>query len=270
LYVPHLDVGDGIKIYYEVHGEGEPVLFLSGIMMNTVSWAALAPTLSKKFKLILMDFRDQGQSSKMKGPYKTDIHVDDVFKLLDHLSIPKVHLMGLSYGGYVALSFALKHQDRLKSLMLPNTNSFIPNHLKVIGKGWEVAAELNDGEKFFQLATPIIYSGTFHAKYMDFLIQRQAMFKSMLTKEWFEGFTRLSQSIKGYHVGEEQMRTVKVPTLLVGADKDIITPVELQRILLDNIPGCEFVIIPDAGHGAFLEKMNEFMTIILGFVVKHS
>jgi 3-oxoadipate enol-lactonase len=268
--MPQLDVGDGIKINYEVYGEGEPVLFLGGIMMNTASWAAFVPTLSKKFKLILMDFRDQGQSSKMTGPYKIDIHVGDVLKLLDALSIQKVHLMGVSYGGDVSLLFAPKHQDRLKTLMLPNTTSFIPNHLRVIGKSWEVAAQLNDGEKFFQLSTPIIYSGPFYEKYMDFLLQRQAMFKTMLTKEWFEGFTRLSQSIQEYNVTPEQLRTIKVPTLLIGADKDIITPIEFQRILLDNIEGSEFVIIPDAGHGAFLEKMNEFMTIILGFVVKHS
>jgi 3-oxoadipate enol-lactonase len=268
--MPQLDVGDGIKINYEVYGEGEPVLFLGGIMMNTASWAAFVPTLSKKFKLILMDFRDQGQSSKMTGPYKIDIHVGDVLKLLDALSIQKVHLMGVSYGGDVSLLFAPKHQDRLKTLMLPNTTSFIPNHLRVIGKSWDVAAQLNDGEKFFQLSTPIIYSGPFYEKYMDFLLQRQAMFKTMLTKEWFEGFTRLSQSIQEYNVTPEQLRTIKVPTLLIGADKDIITPIEFQRILLDNIEGSEFVIIPDAGHGAFLEKMNEFMTIILGFVVKHS
>ena len=268
--MPQLEVGEDIKINYEVYGQGEPVLFLGGIMMNTVSWATFVPTLSQKFQLILMDFRDQGQSSKMTGPYKIDIHVGDVIKLLDALNIQKVHMMGVSYGGDVALLFTLKHQDRLKSLMLPNTTSFIPNHLKVIGKSWEVAAELNDGEKFFQLSTPIIYSGPFYDKYMDFLLQRQAMFKSLLTREWFEGFTRLSQSIQEYYVTPEQLKTIKVPTLLIGADKDIITPIELQRILLDNIAGSEFVIIPDAGHGAFLEKMNEFMTIILGFVIKHS
>lgn len=268
--MPQLDVGEGIKINYEVYGQGEPVLFLGGIMMNTVSWATFVPALSRKFKLILLDFRDQGQSSKMPGPYKIDIHVGDVLKLLDALAIQKVHLMGVSYGGDVALLFSLKHQDRLKSLMLPNTISFIPNHLKVIGKSWEIAAELNDGEKFFQLSTPIIYSGAFYDKYMDFLLQRQAMFKALLTKEWFEAFLRLSQSIQEYYVSPEQLKTVKVPTLLIGADKDLITPVELQRILLNNMPNCEFVIIPDAGHGAFLEKMNEFMTLIMGFALKHS
>jgi len=268
--MPQLEVGEGIRINYEVYGQGEPILFLGGIMMNTVSWATFVPTVSQKFKLILMDFRDQGQSSKMSAPYKIDIHVGDVLKLLDALAIQKVHLMGVSYGGDVALLFSLKHQDRLKSLMLPNTTNFIPNHLKVIGKSWEIAAELNDGERFFQLSTPIIYSGAFYDKYMDFLLQRQAMFKTLLTKEWFEGFLRLSQSIQEYNVSPEQLKTIKVPTLLIGADKDIITSIELQRILLNNIPNCEFVIIPDAGHGAFLEKMHEFMTIIMGFALKHS
>lgn len=268
--MPKLDVGDGINVNYEVYGEGEPVLFLGGIMMNTLSWAAHMPLLSQKFKLILMDFRDQGESSKMKSGYSIDIHVGDVLKLLDALAIPKVHLMGLSYGGYVALLFALAHQDRLKTLMLPNTNSFIPNHLKVIGKSWEVAAELNDGEKFFQLSTPVIYSGPFYAKYLEVLMQRQAMFKALLTREWFEGFIRLSQSIQQYNLTPAQMQAIKVPTLLIGADKDIITPVELQNILRDNIADSEFIIIKDAGHGAFLEKMNEFMTIIIGFVIKYS
>jgi 3-oxoadipate enol-lactonase len=268
--MPQLDVGDGIKLNYEVYGQGEPVLFLGGIMMNTLSWAAFVPVLSQKFKLILMDFRDQGQSSKMKSEYSISIHVGDVVKLLDALAIPSVHLMGVSYGGDVALLFALKHQDRLKTLMLPNTTSVIPNHLKVIGKSWEVAAELNDGEKFFQLSTPVIYSGPFYDKYLEVLMQRQSMFKALLTKEWFDGFVRLSHSIQDYNVTPEQLRTIKVPTLLIGADKDIITPIELQYILRDNIANSEFVIIKDAGHGAFLEKMNEFMTLILGFVIKHS
>lgn len=268
--MPKLDVGEGIKINYEVYGDGEPVLFLGGIMMNVMSWAAHMPVLSQKFKLILMDFRDQGESSRMKSGYSIDIHVGDVLKLLDELKIPRVHLMGLSYGGYVALLFALSHQDRLKTLMLPNTNSFIPNHLKVIGKSWEVAAELNDGEKFFQLSTPVIYSGPFYQKYLEVLLQRQALFKALLTKEWFEGFIRLSQSIQQYNVTPDELQKIKVPTLLIGADKDIITPIEFQNILRDNIADSEFIVIKDAGHGAFLEKMNEFMTIIIGFVTKYS
>jgi len=265
-----LTLKDDAKIYYEVHGEGEPVLFLHGIMMSTMSWLAFIPELSRRFKLILLDFRDQGQSSRMQKPYSQEIHVGDVLALLDALSIPKVHVMGLSYGGQVALRFALHNQERIKSLCLFNTPNHISNHLLEIGKAWETAAELNDGAMFFQLAIPFIYSEPFYETHLDFLMERQKMFKSLLTKDWFDGFIRLSRSVKGYSVSPEELKTIRVPTLLVGADLDIVVSQRSMKDIHENIPDCEFIMIPNAGHGAFLERMNEFLTILIGFVTKHS
>jgi pimeloyl-ACP methyl ester carboxylesterase len=266
----YLDLKDGAKIYYEVHGEGEPVIFLHGIMMNSMSWLVFIPELSKRFKLILLDFRDQGQSSKMQEQYGQDIHVGDVLSLLDELNIPQVHMMGLSYGGQVALRFALQHQRRIKSFCLFNTPNRVTNHLRQIGIAWETAAELNDGEKFFQLAVPFIYSEPFYETHLDFLMERQKIFKSLLTKEWFEGFVRLSRSVKDYSLSPEELKTIKVPTLLVGADLDIVVSNRSMKDIHENIPKCEWLMIPNAGHGAFLEKMNEFLTILIGFVTKHS
>ncbi|HDJ29526.1 MAG TPA: alpha/beta hydrolase [Candidatus Acetothermia bacterium] len=265
-----LETKDRARIYYEVHGEGAPILFLNGIMMNTISWAYLVPVISQQFQLILMDFRDQGRSSRMSAEYSLDIHVGDVLALLDELGLPKVHLLGLSYGGQVALKFTLAHQDRLHTLILPNTNNYITNHLSEIGKAWEVAAALNDGEKFFKLAIPFIYSRSFYARALDQLHARQEMFKEMLTKEWFEAFIRLSHSTNNFRVSPEELERITVPTLLIGAEDDIITPVELMRAMHEKIKGSEFVVIPEAGHGAFLEKADEFLTLILGFVTKHS
>jgi 3-oxoadipate enol-lactonase len=266
----YLDLKDGAKIYYEVHGKGEPVIFLHGIMMNTMSWLAFVPDLSKRFKLILLDFRDQGQSSRMKEQYGQDIHIGDVLSLLDQLNITKVHLMGLSYGGQVALRFALQYQNRLKSLCLFNTPNRVTNHLRQIGIAWETAAELNDGERFFQLAIPFIYSEPFYEAHLDFLMERQKIFKSLLTKEWFEGFIRLSRSVKDYALSPEELKTIKVPTILVGADLDVVVSNRSMKDIHENIPNCEWLMIPDAGHGAFLERMNEFLTILIGFVSKHS
>jgi len=266
----YLNLKDGAKIYYEVHGEGEPVIFLHGIMMNTMSWLAFIPELSRRFRLILLDFRDQGQSSRMEEQYGQDIHVGDVLGLLDELNIPRVHMMGLSYGGQVALRFALRYQERIKSFCLFNTPNLITNHLLEIGKAWETAAELNDGAKFFQLAIPFIYSEPFYETHLDFLMERQKMFKSLLTREWFEGFIRLSRSVQNYAISPEEMKTIKVPTLLVGADLDIVVSQRSMKDIHENIPNCEFIMIPNAGHGAFLERMNEFLTILIGFVTKHS
>jgi len=266
----YVDLKENVKVYYEVHGEGEPLLFLHGIMMNTMSWLGFIPELSKRFKLILLDFRDQGQSSRMKEPYSQDIHVGDIVNLIDALGLPKVHAMGLSYGGQVALRFALQHQNRLKSLCLFNTPNRVSNHLLEIGKAWETAAELNDGERFFQLAVPFIYSEPFYETHLDFLMERQKMFKTLLTKEWFEGFVRLSRSVRGYSIFPEELRTIHLPTLLVGADRDIIVSERSMKEVHENIPGCECIMIPNSGHGAFLERMNEFLTILIGFVTKHS
>jgi len=72
--------------------------------------------------------------------------------------------------------------------------------LREIGKAWETAAELNDGARFFQLAIPFIYAEPFYEKNLDFLMERQKMFKSLLTREWFEGFIRLSRSVKDYFI----------------------------------------------------------------------
>lgn len=269
--MPYLSTSDGVKLYYEVHGDGgEPLLFLNGIMMSTPSWAAFIPKLSKRYRLILLDFRDQGQSSRMEGDYELDIHAGDVLKLLDELGLEKVHMVGLSYGGQVALTFALQWQHRLKTLILSNVTHSISNHLRAIGKAWETAASLHDGEKFFQLSIPFIYSASFYQGASEFLEQRQQIFKELLNKEWFEGLSRLTRSTSKYYIPPEELRAITTPTLLIGADEDLIAPIRNMEVLHENIEGCEFVIIYRAGHGAFLERMNEFLTAVTGFTSKHA
>jgi pimeloyl-ACP methyl ester carboxylesterase len=273
----YLATRDGARLYYEVHGEGgpdeerrEPLLLLNGIMMSTPSWAAFVPVLARRHRLILLDFRDQGLSSRMDRDYDLEIHVDDVRELLDELGIDRVHLLGLSYGGQVALRFALRNRDRLRTLILSNVTHSVTNHLRAIGKAWETAAELNDGERFFALSIPFIYSASFYQESLDVLERRQQVFKELLTREWFEGLGRLSRSVASYHVAPDELRAVAAPTLLIGADEDLIAPVRNMEVLQEHIAGCEFVVIYRAGHGAFLERMNDFLTIVVGFTTKHA
>ena len=266
-----LNLKDGGSIYYEIHGEGEPLIFMNGVMMNTMSWMDYIPLLADKFKLVLVDFRDQGRSSKLAEGYDLDIHVEDILALLDELKIDKVNMVGPSYGGEVALKFALKYQNRLKTLILPNTMTWVSNHLRAIGEGWEEAAQSYDGARFFKLVIPWIYSRHFYQSSLEWLNQRQRVFKDMLTKEWFDSFVRLSQSTRSYYISPEQLQTIKVPTLLIGSDEDIaVTPIDVMAVMHENIKGCEFVIMYKTTHCAVLERMHEFVTVICGFVFKHS
>lgn len=261
---------DGLDLYYEEHGRGEPVVLLGGIMMSTASWAQHIPVWARHMRIIVLDLRDQGRSSRAEAQYCLDAHVPDVFGLLDACDLRSAHLIGLSYGGQVAMRAALAQPDRVRTLILANTNHYVPNHLAEIGRAWEVAAALHDGERFFQLAIPFIYSSTFYSEHLDALRQRQAMFKALLTPAWFEGFIRLCRSTEGVALSEEELRSISVPTLLIGADEDLITPVPLMEEMRRAIPNAEFVTLPKAGHGAFLERSGEFMTSVLGFLVKHA
>jgi len=267
--MPTLRTRDGVELYYEVHGNGEPLVLLGGIMMSAASWAQHVPVLSRHARLILLDMRDQGRSGRMRGEYPLDVHVPDVLALLDELKVERTHLMGVSYGGQVAQRVALTHPERLRTLILANVNHYITNLLAEIGQAWEVAAKLNDGERFFQLAVPFIYSRAFYADHLEALHQRQAMFKRTLTQEWFEGFVRLCHSAMGFRMTADDLRRLEMPTLLLGADEDQLTPLRVMEEMYEAIPHCEFVNLPGTGHGACLERPDDFMTVVIGFLAKH-
>jgi len=255
----------GKNIYYETHGEGEPIVLLNGIMMTTGSWTSFIDVLSRKNKLLLVDFLDQGQSDKAEEQYTQDIHVEMLRELLSTLNIGKVHLVGTSYGGEIAQRFALKYQEELLSLILANTTSYTNHILKDIGEGWIYAAKTYDGSQFFKATMPYIYSLEFYEANIKWLMERETIFSSILKREWYESFIRLVRSAEDLNITEEIHR-IKVPTLIIGAEYDGTTPVRLQEEIQKRIPGSKFVLIKGSGHASMYEKPYEFATAVLGFI----
>ncbi|MFH0786820.1 MAG: alpha/beta hydrolase [Pseudomonadota bacterium] len=256
---------DDPGIYYEVHGQGEPLVFLNGIMMNTLSWVDHIARLKDHYQLIIYDLRDQGQSSRLEEGYDIGIHAEDLKKLLDHLKIPKAHLWGLSYGGQVALIFSLKYPHRVDKLVLSNTSAYVDQYLLSLGELWKRAARLYEGEAFFDLALIPIYSRAFYNNHYDWLANRRKLFKDFLTRPWFDGFIRLASSNATYDI-RSQLADLKHQILLIAAQEDIITPyaqmLEMSRALVN----AQIVCLPETGHAAFLEKMDTVCTLLKGFL----
>jgi pimeloyl-ACP methyl ester carboxylesterase len=267
--MPEVALKDGGKLFYETHGTGEPVLFLNGIMMATRSWDDHVQALSGHIRLILVDFRDQGRSSRLDRDYDLGLHVFDLVELLDALGLDRVHLMGLSYGGEVATLFALEHADRLRSLILSNVPLRTSNYLAALGDAWTAAAELGDGDRFFKLAIPHVYSAHFYERELEWLETRRRWFGRAATREWFDGLVRLCKAAARYEMSPDRLRTIGVPTLLIGADEDLIAPLRDLDVFRESIPRCEMVVLRHAGHGAFQERCAELCTVLLGFVRKH-
>lgn len=253
------------NIYYEVYGEGKPLVILNGIMMSTGSWTPFIDTFSSKNKLILVDFVDQGQSDRMNGEYSQDLHVEMLMELLDRLNISKTHMVGISYGGEVAQRFALKYEDNLLSLTLANTTSYTSHILKDIGESWIYAAKSNDASMFFKSTMPYIYSSEFYEKNIDWLKEREKSFSKALTPEWYSGFIRLVRSAEDLDITEE-IKNIKVPTLIIGAEYDATTPLRYQEEIQKRIDKSRLIVIKGSGHATMYEKPSEFTTSILGFI----
>src|SRR5687768_15706247 len=113
---------NGQVLYYEVHGEGPALVLVMGIGYDSSLWTlAQVPALSTQFRVVLVDNRDAGRSSKASHSYSIADMADDLVGLLDALGIQRTHLMGLSMGGMIAQEFALRYPDRLDRLVLAGT-----------------------------------------------------------------------------------------------------------------------------------------------------
>lgn len=256
---------EDLGIYYEFHGEGKPLIILNGIMMSALSWKDHIPMFKEGYQIITYDMRDQGQSDRLDEGYTIDTHVEDLKKLLDHLNIDKVTLLGVSYGSQVALLFVLKYPERVDKMILPNSTDYIDNYLQAIGEVWKIAAKTFDGEKFFDLALPFIYSRPFYESNLSWLMERRKMFKKTLTKPWFEGLYRLACSNANYDV-RDQIENIGKEVLFISGEEDIITPHKHMMEMHDKIENSTLIKLDKTGHALFFEKIKDFMEIINDFL----
>lgn len=262
--MPYIRIRDK-NIYYKEYGKGEPIVFLNGVMMGTNSWSPFIPIVSKEYRMITVDLLDQGKSDNYEGEYSIDTQVQIFKYFLDQLKLNKVHLIGMSYGGKVAQSFAIKYEDRIKSLILSNTTSYTTNIMKDMGKGWDFAASTLNGTIFSSIIMPYMYSSNYYEKnYQDIKI-REKVFSNILNENWYKRFKRILNSGKNYNV-LNQIKSIKVPTLIISSEFDRITPLKYQQLINEQINDSKWVIIEDSGHASIYEKPKEFISTIMNFV----
>lgn len=258
------------QVYYEILGEGKPLLILNGIMMSTASWSLFKEEFSRNNQIILLVFLDQGRSDKLEDMiYTQEIQVEVIKALLDSVALAKVSMMGISYGGEVALQFAIKYEEYVERLILANTAGRTSPWLKEIGTGWNLSK--GNSYDYYATAIPVIYSPEFYNKNIDWMENR----KSQLTKgafqnkEFMDAMERLTNSANEYNV-VNQLHKISVATLIISSENDYLTPMSEQRLLNQLIANSELVILPNTGHASMYERPVLFASLVLGFVNLHS
>jgi pimeloyl-ACP methyl ester carboxylesterase len=259
----------GYQFYYEVHGDmSNPFILLNGVMMSTKSWTPFVEEFSEKNTLILFDFLDQGQSSKAKESYTQAYQVDLLKAFLDFLKLKHLPIVGISYGGEVALQFAAKYPEYVERLVLLNTCAFTSPWLKDIGDAWNKAGETGDGRAYYLTTIPLIYSPAFYTKNLAWMKRREEFLTPLFSnKVVVEAFIRLTKSAENHDV-RDQLTGITAPTLIISSRQDYLTPIEDQVYLAERMPYNDHIIIENAGHASMYERPGLFVSLVLGFVNK--
>jgi len=268
--MPTAKVGD-INIYYEVHGEGEPLVLIMGYGANSGAWRRQVPVYSQEYRVVVFDNRGTGRSDKPDIPYTAEMMAGDAAGLLEAIGIDAAHIYGVSMGGAIAQHFALGYPERAISLILGcttcgGTHTVMPD-AKVMTLLFDMQRrERLTPEEQNREMLPFLYSQEFIDNNPDVIEKSLANMAEYPTP--IHGYQRQTEAVVT-HDTYDRLPNIKAPTLVIQGDADKIVPVENSRILASRIPNAELVILDNMGHGFFIEAEDETNRIILDFLRKH-
>ena len=245
---------NGIDLYYEQHGEGDPVVLVHGWLDNASVWDSQIEFLAKTHRVIAYDHRGHGRSDRPKGDYSVKALAEDLHALTQNLGLGKVTLVGHSLGSMTALTFALDHPDGLSRLVLASSTARLSPVARVLGN---LVATLNPIVPYRRLVRFTQRSGFYRPT--EQLVGR-AYERAMMTSR-YAAFECMKSFTGGYDLSD-RLAEVVAPTLIVVGEKDFGTTVGMARYLNSRIAGSQLRVIPDCGHGVMEEKPEEFNRIV--------
>ena len=243
---------NGIKIHYNVSGDGDPLLLIMGYGMPGDAWLGSLPFM-QGFRAIYYDNRGTGQSDKPEGPYTIVQMADDGAGLLDALGIERAHIYGVSMGGMIAQELALRHPQKVHTLVLGCTMCG-GEHSKmaefpVIEELIDVVGSMGKGDvtAWVDRQLPLLFTKEWLAAnpgIRDMLI----MMAPMLPPTPPETAQYAMGGLFGWST-YDRLPEITAPTLILHGDRDVLIPVDNAYVLTQRIPGAQLQIIKDAGHG---------------------
>ncbi len=245
-------VAHGARLRYEISGgTGPVVVLLNGIAMSIGHWKPFIEALGGNYRVLCHDMKGQTLSDRPKGDYSLEGHAEDLAALMDHLSIPKAHIVGTSYGSEVGMAFAIAHPEKCMSLAVIDGVSELDPLLRATAESWMAAALLHP-RVFYKVLLPWTYSSDYIAANAHALAAREDAVAS-LPADWFEGFASLCRAFLAIDLTPELHR-ITCPTLVLVGEKDILKHEGFAAIIAKVIRGSTLEILPGLGHASVIER----------------
>jgi 3-oxoadipate enol-lactonase len=269
----HLTSG-GRQIFWEYFGERrrETVCLLNGLAMHTKAWYPFLDRLLPEHDVLLYDYPGQGESTSRDEPVEIPEIAGYLAGIADHLDLARLHVVGVSYGGFVAEEFARLHQERLHTLTL----SGILLSREVLFDMYQAISLrfYRGGPALFPLYTHYMYEKIFGEDFvravgperLDAMRQR---FEDRYADHIFS-LIRLTEAQDPFFAALDdrlpEYRAIRTPTLLMPGGEDRAIPLSMQRAIADIIPDTRWHPIPRSGHVVYLEKPNAFWPALRAFL----
>lgn len=257
--MPTIQVND-INLYYEIFGEGEPLLLIHGLGSSSRDWEMQVDVFAQNYQVITFDVRGHGKSSKPPGPYSISLFTEDTAKLLQKLRVNPAHILGISLGGMIAFQLGVSCPELVRSLIIVNSTPEL------------VARTLKDWLRIWKRLLIVRFLGM--RKMGEVLGNQflpnpeQAELRAIFVERWAENdkpaYLEAMKAVIGWSV-TNRLGELRSPTLVIGADGDYFPTAE-KEVYVKRIPGAKLVVIEDSKHALPAEKPGEFNRTVKAFL----
>lgn len=250
---------NGLKMYYEIHGEGQPLVLLHGAYMTIdLNWSQLIPELAKTHKVIALEMQGHGHTADIDRPITHKALADDVAGLLQYLKIDSADVLGFSLGGTVAYAFAIQHPAMVKKLVLVST--VYKYH------GWQ--KEVTDA---FQTFKPEFFDNTPLKTAYEKVAPDPGHWKAFLSKY-------MAYGKQDFDFGADNVKAIKSPILFIMGDNDGVSlehKAEMYRAAgggvigdMAGLPKSQLAIFPGTTHMSLIMQTPKLLAVIEPFLGK--
>ena len=261
---------NGINIFYEYMGDGDPLALIGGSLFGRQNFAMVWEGLAENFKLISYDQRGYGQTDRPLQAYDLDLWADDLATLMDKLDIPRAHVMGTSAGGMIALKFAAKYPEKCIGVVSDCAFAKCDEMRKIMFRTWRHMAQSWGCSP--QFADHVLTQAV-GADYLDgpngaAIVD---MVRTIVGLNSVETVIQACLAMENMDLRED-CKKIKNPTLVITAKKDMLTPMETgptgagAQWVADNVPDCEIIVYEDIGHADLVECPEKTIASTIDFL----
>ncbi|WP_187262220.1 alpha/beta fold hydrolase [Pontibacter beigongshangensis] len=258
---------NGAELHYERHGNPQApqtLIFLNGFSQTTAAWAGLVFSLGKTHQLLLVDLLNQGKSDTTQNLHTIPMHAADVADLLQTLELPQPIIIGISMGGAVAQRLLVNHPELAQAGVLISSFAQKDAYFDAVLQSWEVALLAGGPPLLLEVMLPLVLGrGYFTKPYVVSLehLKSSKASRSLTSESLLQQIATISES-NDYL---QELKSIKVPVLLVHGAEDPLCPVKAGEAMCEAIPVARLEVLPQAGHTLNLECIPDLVRLVGAF-----